>query len=356
MSQANNGTTLSASFPTYVQATGPQWIIPLCLNCVLVLGGIFIMISLIHYGRKKGKLRRIKRNNVEQFYGALTLISVIVNDIFCLILFSFTIAYINVKPNEWSEMLCNILTDSIKFAYSFAVFFVYFFLWLRQAAFYSNNMFNMQYNKVIKVFSYTSIVFIFIGGFIICVVSSLPMDTIFTGTSCVYKLEKDYNGKNSLISGVLFLGLGQFSLFGLICYALLKPKSPNQSLFFSAVNRIFCCKRKEKKEKANPVVISATMSSTISTNGDSNMFARSNSRIPSRKTSNKVYRILKKSFFLVILSTVTDVLFLFVKYRYSSIFVHLWSIVLSANVFFNLMLVIFSFSEWKEMLSSLCRA
>ena len=341
----------------YYRTGDIQWILPMSINIILTAVVLWIIMSLIHYGIKTKKFKQVRRSNSEKLNAGMIFASVIACAFTSLILYCLLLLYINVEPSKWSKQQCNDLTDAIKLFYSLSIFFVNLFLWLRQKVFYSNNMFNVQYSKPIKVFSYLSIFLILIGILIILIVSSLPVDNIFSGTSCVYKREKDYNRTISLIIGIFVYAFGQISLFSLICYALLKPKYPHQQLVFGIFQSVVFRKNLKqqnittnKMEQANiPDVSSCGKSGDIS-------LQRKSQFSQSKKTSSKVNSILKKSFFFVIFSMLIDIIYLFVKYQIRHSFLHLWTIALSANIIINLLLVIMSFIEWKEMLLSPCQS
>ena len=335
-------------------------VFPVSINIFLFFITIWILISLIHYGITNGKWRQVQLNKADKLNGGLVYSSVILLTVFCLIRYIVSAIHMTIGFRENEDCLCNAFDDITTCFYSAVLFTSYIFLWLRQRAFYTNKMLNFTYSKCLRIFSFACIFLLFASAFSAMVFVILPNNHFPTPNGCIYKPSNDDNRLQYLIALVLVVVVGQTTLLGLFVYAL-KPQDWKWiKLFRSSEN----AKHVKNTEIA---VITQTNETHTSLQSVDQINSYVNVRALKNKQQNKQEKIsktkcvirktLKKTLLFAIISIATDIFLqllinIIVEGNQHRRYV---AMAISMNAFVTLLLVIFSFVSWKEMLTSPCR-
>ena len=344
--------TGSTSRPTFFNAYIPKkillrvdWIIPTIIHILLIFAILWILICLIFYGVKTKKWVRSKRNKTDQMNVGIIYSAVVACAMASLLYTATNLVYSNIGFQDQLSDLCDSMADIVVVLYGFVLFSVGAFLWFRQRVFYNNFLLKADYNKIIRVFSSSSIIFIFGGGIGALVVNTLPDNHIGSADGCLYRPDDSLRVVYwiSIIAALVF---GQATLLGLFIYAL---KQSNDSGI--TVNSL-------AKEKSN------VPPQCNSNHDDDNNISHHNCSQTNYESSDAqvhnqtktVNKIMKKTFIFALLSTFLDI--------FGQIFIHYITdpdgnrrtsiAVGSVNAFLNLLLLVLSLVKYKEILTSLC--
>ena len=337
-------------------------VFPVSMNIFLFVVTFWILISLIHYGISTGKWRQIQLKKVEKLNAGLVYSSVILLTVFCLIRYVVSAMGMIVGFKEGEDYLCNDFDDITTFFYSAVLFTIYIFLWLRQRAFYSNQLLNFSYNKCLRIFSFASIFILFVTALSAMIFVVLPNNHFASPNGCIYRPERPEHRLEYLISLVLVVVVGQTTLLSLFVYAL-KPKNITwKNLFQTSENA-----RKQATNAGN-----ATNSNTLqvelpsstehqNSNTDTSASPRRGKKCHKHKGISKtkctIRKTLKKTLFFAVISIAADV-FIQVLINYIATgneHRRYVAMTISMNALLNLLFVILSFVQWREMLTSPCR-
>ena len=320
-----------------------DWIIPTIINILLIFAILWILISLIYYGVKTKKWARSKRTKTDQMNVGIIYSAVVVCAAASLLYTATNLVYSNVGFQDQLSDLCDSVVDIAAVLYGFVLFSVGAFLWFRQQVFYNNFLLNANYNKIIRVFSSSSIIFIFGGGIGALVVNTLPDDHIGSADGCLYRPD-DSLREIYWISFISVLVFGQATLLGLFIYAL---KQSNDSGL--TVNSL-------AKEKSNvpPQCNSNHHDNTSHHNCSQTNYESSEAQVHNQ--TKTVNQIMKRTFIFALLSIFLDI--------FDQIFIHYITdpdgnrrtsiAVASVNAFLNLLFLVLSLVKYKEILTSLC--
>ena len=335
ISSSNNETNTTV----FEQTKQFDWIFTLLVAIALIVIGLGLIVSLIHYGITTKKWRAIQRNNEEKLNGGAVYTSMILCATLCVCYYISALVYLNIGYSHRSNKICNIVDDILKTLYALVIFAVNLFLWIRQRIFYTNCMLNINMNKFIRACSFVSIFVIFFGGIFGLVFANLPYNSYSTVEGCAYLPDEKKINSIALFTSVSFLTFGQFSLVGLFAYILIKNSQGNKTICIP-----LCCKTHETNGRKKEISLATTISADeVPT--------------PNETSALMIKRIIKFTTVCSLLSVLTDTFVLVFT-------LHIWPPqyqrripVLAAlfGVSFNFVLILLSFLKWKKMIFSLCR-
>ena len=325
----------------YARTTQLDWILPIIFNVMLIFVTFWLLISLIHYGVKTKKWRHT-HGNPDELSSGLVYSSVIACAVSCMFRYLVSLAFINAGFNEDEKELCEALVNASSAAYAFVLTFVGLFMWLRQRAFYSNRVLNVNYNKVIKFFSVICIACIF--GYVLFAVFLHAFLNYHIATTQGCKRQTD----NDLVAhwvaasvGVIFFTL---SLLALLSYALthtgLPTRSTKSSTYSISKKSVFLYKKQRFSNNGKKVRRCECLKSK-----------------PKSFCATKTIKlILRRTIAVAIVLIASNVAVqIFSRYientegnrRFASV-------IFDASAFLNLLFLIFSFASYKEMFTSPC--
>ena len=347
-----------------------DWILPVIFIAIATAAEIWILVSLTHYGLKTKKWKKQNQEHVDKLNSRNQYTALVACAVFCVIYSLLSLIYISVGFHVDEGKLCDSLADAINVFYSFVQAAVYMFLWLRQRTFYANQLLNVTYSKLAKVFSIISVVFSSSAGSVVTVFLVYPNNRFSSLNGCVESANDAavfaYN------FGVFALFFGQTTLLGLFFYALTKTGNQEKSIFVRLLKDFCCCccYKQNTNETTQTPENSTQNSAESSTSIVSSSAIISVSRAithggaqhscfsKSSKSAENIRKVMRKTLLLAIISVVADLFtWLFVPYISNENFDHMRFIMLVANlnVLLNLVLLVFSFAIYRKMLSSPCR-
>ena len=327
----------------YVRWQQLDWIIPEVINALLILFTVWIFVSLIFFGLKTKKWKKVMHNNFEKLSGGSVLTAAVVCAVVTLIRLIISQFVINVGYSDAKDKLCEAMTDTGIVMYCTTVFSVYVFLWLRQSIFYTNSMLNTEYSKMLRFFSGLSILFIFLGGFTVVLINTIPVNYPSSIEGCSYKAVDSTFDAILVAVCVIVLLTGQVTLVALFVYPLRKR---GDSECFSCAN-VECCDAPTKSD------YQSKSQSDIPTATDQ-LEENSNEKARQNKHKMKINCIMRRSVIFAIIAIVTDVSFLGVSTYALPHLNHrrIPTIMYDVSAFLNLIFVVSSFICWKKILTS----
>ena len=296
---------MSLNFSDYDRMKDPGWFIPFAVNVILLLAALWVLISLIHHGIQTGKWKNTKTNTAERLNKGLVYTVVVFTAMFCFIRLLFSLIFMNVGFTDNENLVCGVFVELLAITYACNIGSAMIFLWLRQRIFFTNFLLRVSYSKFTKTFSVASILIILIGGFVGFLVVRILTIRFSSSLGCMAV----FPSEGIVLYLVLIFCLttfGQCTLLSLFIYALTKTKI---------------------SEQEEPDLNSSTSVTSINS-------------------------VLRRTFIVAVFSIVTDALLPW------SAFV--WNIpravtaVYNINSFLNMILVIFSFADFKQMFFSPC--
>ena len=383
----------------------PEWIIIQTSNIVLILATLWILISLIHYGKKAGKWKKVLTKNVDKLSGGDVYTSTVACAAMSLLRHLTTLVSLQVGFAFDQDWDCEVMSDASFVMYCMVLFTIYIFLWFRQRVFYTNNMMRTGYSKVLRMLSAGSIIIITVAGFGVIFVNTLPFSYRSSPYGCVYVLSNGPLETTSWAVCAAVLVSGQVMLISLFAYPL------HQNFDCSNLVDIFKCSCFNAEEDSVTVrqgkyrlrVLSNDQSSNVGddclktsevagVNGQEqkcglqdissrsrneytssvNVVSKSLLNINSnndklgktpirrsKKTSKRCYvvvkKILQRTILFGLLSILTDITLIIIStysLHGSAVQRRISVILFDVNVFFNLIFVICSFLSYKPMLTS----
>ena len=342
-----------------------DWIIPVSINIFLIFLTFWIFFSLVHYGIRNNKWKKMKRRNDLKLSSGIIYSSTIFCAFAALCRLTASQMSFSVGLGGGQDVECERISDALRSLYCIMLFSGYVFLWLRQRIFYKHNMMQVKFNCLLKVFSFTSIFLLFTSGLCVLLFQSVPITHPSSVDGCIFRPGNEDNKTSTLIIGSVFVTLGQAMLVFLFIYPLKRFICEGSCLMLALSTTDARDSRTE---------FSSTAQSSF--NAENSHYQPSNPssdaaegaehpvtlprlrsrRSPTMKTIKFVSRIMLRTIIFAIISVIIDVLLLITTYyalpkdgnrRVSNILYDL-------NTFGNLMLVICSFSSYSEMLASPC--
>ena len=355
----------------YDHTTQLDWLIPILINVFFMTSTAWILVSLVHFGIKTGKWKQIQRNNEEKLNAGLVYSSVVGCATTCLVYYIFSNIYLNSGFDSSQDRLCDVTYDAGVLLYFIVLMSVGLFLWFRQHAFYANRMYNVNFSKTVRVFSFISIFLIFICGIVAMSLYVMTQQSVATSRGCTLLPSKSETTAYVVYGGFVRL-LSEAILLGLFFNALRQTRiNDKNGSFFTFIVHSFCCCDRVADERISKTEIPHLESNTTvgySSNTFINNTVNSNNNDvistpprpkSKRRSSNDVVRkILRKTIIFDILLLIADILL----FGSETLFFpagmgdhrRFVTILSDTNVMLNLLLVIFSFVGWKRMMMSPC--
>ena len=328
-----------------------DWILPVTVNLVLITATVGILISLIHYGIKAKKWRGNTRRNSTVLNSGRIYSCVVACGVFCLMRMIVSLVFMNIGFSE--TKLCDPLFDAAFYFYLGVLVSVAAFLWLRQRAFYVNQVLNVNYNSKIKFFSFSCVVIFAIYTVVVVVVGTPTITVFYSEKRCITNVSVEISTVY-LPLGIIGGLLHQVILLGLLVYALTHVKT-FQSLHGSKQNKI-------SERIAHATISKSPRNSERYQENYNNGFAPTTADNFGRKADQKkgsatnIKDILLRTVIIAIVSVASELLLrvciYFVVASQSSL--RIASLIYDIIGFLNLALLVFSFTNYKEILKSPC--
>ena len=292
---------------------------------ILMILDMWIIISLIHFGIKTKKFRRLQHGNPDSLSSGRIYLSVVVCSI-ATFLFHLVVAMkdnIKLQTNEF----CDLMTDMIQIMWTMCAFSIVLFLWFRQRGLYTAFLPMAHISKSLNVFSFIIIFVTFFSGVIGLILLIVPNDNVASPIGCVKKKEKNLFPLIIAVSTMIF---SQVSLLFVFVQAMLKWHGSSLKARWKL---LLFCKRKTAIERSHV------------------------REQPVDRTRTIVHNVIRKTTIFAALSLLFDLVvvsltLLFSKGDQERYFV---SVLGAFSTSMNLCFVILSFTTWKEMITSPCK-
>ena len=295
---------------------------------VFMIVDIWLIISLIYFGVKTKKWRRLQPGNPNSLSSGRIYFSVIICAATAFFYHVFIAVYRNVGFHQNEAQLCKAISDMVDITYSSSFLSVILFLWFRQRTLYTAFLPMARFTKPLKYFSFITIFVSFFLVFAGVTLTTLTSDSISTSVGCVFKPNSSFQ----FVTFVVIVGaiiFSQVSLLVMFIYALFASHGLDVKKRWKS---LFCC-------KCQPSI-------------------KNTREQPADQTRAIVYKIIKKATLFAALSLLSDLvvvsLTLLVPRQGNrhEIISALGSISVSMNFYF----VILSFITWKDMITSPCKS
>jgi len=330
-----------------------DWIVPVTINFLLLILTAWILLSLVCYGVKTKKWRRKQASNADMLNIGPIYTTVVFAAIFCSLHQTINLIYLNVGfngSNSKQDEFCDMLGDTAVCFYFLILFSVNLFYWFRQRIFFQNEMLKVSYSKGVKILSFASIFVLFAGGLAVLIINNVPNNRQGSFDGCTFKPEESRRVAY-WVPIVAITIIGQVVLLGLLAYAVKVTKAISNSTYKSIKAKL----RFRGSSKSQIVV--GNMPSHDSCSGASTAKSPSSKSTTIRKKTNSkkaVRKILKKTLLFGVISTVLDIFIQILIHYLTSPDGHRRYVttVSNLNAFLNIVFLIFSFVQYKDILSS----
>ena len=336
-----------------------DWIIPTVICIIFIVFGLWILVSLVHYGIKTGKWNTHHRRSSEKLNIGEIYISVIITTAICICFLCVNLGSFNIGFSSGEDELCDTVSDIGSVIYALEIFSVCMFLWLRQRVFYKNFMFNADYRKIIRVFSSSSIVFVFLFGLAALVFSILPNNMKSSPNGCIYVPSDEYRVWY-WVTTVVAVVFGQFTLVGLFIYGLKKTSKEQW------ISKQLCCYGSEENQPSLdlPSTVEIKSHSVSRSQSFQSFRLKSKPRTTSTSSVRSIYRtenqsvvvqkILWKTLIFAILSVLSDISLQVVVFFVvpSNSHRRIALTVGNFNAILNALFLVFSFVKWREIFTT----
>ena len=339
----NNTSVLNQNKTTtdyYDRTAHHDWILPVTINIVLLCATIFLLISIVHYGRKTKKWRQIQTSDSDKLNAGLVYTTLLMCAALCLLHFLASLAYLNLGFNPGEEEICDSVSDVEHCFYVLALFQVELFLWIRQWAFYSNQMFQVHFSKTIRCISFLSIFVISTFSLVALIFVIIPNDHI-AKNGCKFKRDNDFLPIYVFCS-ISMVVVGQSVLLGLLFHALRQTNKRISKKPATSPTCATCCIPAATLDKPTPEESDEKVSPAIT---KSRRY---------RSSSSMVKRIMKKTLIFAVLSVTADIIVAVTTYYITDPVEHRELVIVmeDINAFLNLLFILLSFVQWKDIVVS----
>ena len=297
---------------------------------VLMIVDLWLIISLIHFGIKTKKWRRLQSGNPDLLSSGKIYLSVVFCFVSALVYHIIVAVYRNVGYQQDEDEFCNRISDTNRIAYTMCSFSVVLFLWLRQKMLYTAFLQTVHFSKALKVFSFMIILFAIVGSVSGVVLLILPNDFVASPMGCIYRRNDSFRVP-SLVILVFIIVFSQVALLSVFIHGLL---ASYRSAGTPKSRYLFCCQLKSSVEEGHVI---------------------KNSR---NRTQAIVENVIRKTIIFAAFSLLSDVLVVL-----GSLFLiqqgdrrDTFSLLTALSVSMNSSFVIFSFIPWRNMIASPCRS
>ena len=300
----------------------------LSVSVVSTAVDLWLVVSLIHFGIKTKKWRRLQPKNLDSLNSGRIYLSVVVCSVIAF-LYHLVDAVDESVLFYYDDEWCDSIGDLFKTLYSLCLLSVIFFLWFRQRVFYTSFLPTARFTKCLKVFSFSIICISFFFLVISLTLWSIPNDKVATPIGCLYR--KDGNLRlPSLVIAFTTIIFSQISLLAVFIHALLASQKSNVEKKWKL---LLCCRPKPSIEDINAT------------------------EPPNHRTQTIIHNVIRKTTIFAALSLLCDVLVILVMFLLQLLVKRseIISVLASISVSLNLYFVIFSFVAWKDMITSPCR-
>ena len=297
---------------------------------VLMIVDLWLIISLIHFGIKTRKWRRLQSGNPDLLSSGKIYLSVVFCFVSALVYHIIIAVYRNVGYRQNEDEFCNTMRKISVIMYTMCFFSVDLFLWLRQRMLYTAFLQTVHFSKALKGFSFMIIFIAIVGSVSEVVLSILPNDYIASPIGCI----QSRNGSSRVPAVVIFVFTIVFSQVALLAVFIYGLLASYRSAGTPRSRYLFSCQLKSSIEEGH-----------VTEN-------------PRDRTQEIVQNVIRKTIVFAALSLLSHLLVAFGSLVLIQQGGHrdTFSLLTALSVAMNSSFVIFSFIPWRNMIASPCRS
>jgi len=329
-----------------------DWIFSMTFVVMIIALTGWVVVSLIHYGIKN-KMWNKRQKNKHALNSGKIYACVVVLTCMCLLFHISSLVVFNIDLNGHESKTCFIISNVNLTFYLFVFTSVGLFLWFRQRAFFRNQYLNVNYNRIILIFSFASI-FALLGCCSVLWVFLIGTNVYFASLAngCQMVLQQQQYPVLGSIFWIIVascITLHYSILLGLLAYALLSIKSVSTSNVSNTT-----------KSNDNNHLSAYSISMKIQNNIQKFKFLKIKSFFIIDKTCKNKNSLQQK--IIALRRTILFALLSLVSFVVSEIFLHYYAapngfmkislVILNVDAFLQLHFVIFSFTTYRRMLTS----
>ena len=268
-----------------------------------------------------------KKKNFEKFNAGFILMAAVLCAATALLRFISSQFVFNIGFSVTENNQCKMVFDAAAILFCLANLAVFIYLWVRQLVFYTNRMFNIDFNKGLRFFSYLSIILISFGGLGVVFVNTIPINYMSTLRGCMYVPLDSTSSAITVIVSLLVLFSGQIMLVGLLIYPLHKHSKQKGCLALCGL--INCLSQKDDQQNAGHITPNQSIAHRS-------------------RTNKKINIILRRTVCYSIIIIVSNLLLLPATI-YELIGTNVYAMLYDAVTFANLAFVVSSIGGWKKI-------
>ena len=317
-----------------------DWIVPITINILLLLSTLWMLISLLHHGIKTEKWKKSSKRNTRKRNGNLVYTSLFVIAVFCFLHLLFSLVFLNVGFNKNQDLICAVTVGLITTTSTVEFFSLMTYLWLRQRSFYSHPLLSKNYSRPVKVLSFASIIFLYVGGLVRFIVLRVKTNCFSSLDGCYFTINFQPPELFLLFLVLTFLisWMGQIMLLGLLAHAL------------KSASTVHLGKTDDLNQDK---LTNSTFQSKTVDNGNELSVKTKNSRPPfttlNKQSDALVKKALRKTLIFSIASVVTNIITLVIA---SAVEYHprIAIAVFNSYAFLYLLYASFTFAKFQKIL------
>jgi len=220
----NNSAENTSTNGSDMEEEFPRWLVFEGVLFIITIFTIWLLCSLIHYGKKTGKWKMSKKN--PSFISMLLAVLAVALNLPHLILTEIeTVLEIYYEAEEdILDDFCERMIDTAIFTIYLSIVAVYTFVWYRQHILYQQPLMKHLNTKFIRIMSFLSITVIYVGGLytVLSTVTAKNYQKLDYGCSFIPSVEKEK--RTGVILGACMTVSSQLIIFFLVVYPLIINK------------------------------------------------------------------------------------------------------------------------------------
>ena len=216
---------------------------------MLMIVDLWLIISLIHFGIKTKKWRRLQSGNPDLLSSGKIYLSVVFCYVSALVYHIVVAVYRNYGYQQGEDEFCNTMRDISVIMYTMCLFSVGLFLWLRQRMLYTAFLQTVHFSKALKVFSFMIIFIAIFGSVSGLVLSILPNDYVVLPVGCI----RSGNSRFRLPALLIVVFIAVFSQVALLAVCIHGLLASYRSAGTPTSRYLFCFQLKSSVEEGNVI-------------------------------------------------------------------------------------------------------
>ena len=353
------------------------WIIPVIINCILLLSSLWILFSMVHFGVATNKWKKNQKIDAEKLNSGWVYIIAVLCAAFSVIRFATSQVSFHIDLRFESSLICRAISYLLFAEYCHFSLFMFLFLWIRQKIFYANKMLQVNYGRFLHFFSCFSIFIIFVAYFSAILVDLFPIFFRPAQNNCHNADYFEVHLKITSSISTAILMIVELMLTALLVYPLYIELKKHKT----SCKQIFCCFSTPNNEvpftaaKSNSINLSPTSeTSSSSFNIAIESFRKWSlprqvvnkqsckgkcTKATLKRSARMIKTVMTRTLLFGVVSVLLDICLIVVVFTpllsyFEMSSKNVTNVIYDVNVGLKLMFVTFSFVNYKNILSSPC--